>query len=960
MRLLFILIFLIASNCYAQKPAWVRNSDTPPEVNGYGYTDSKQMAVHPDGSIFVLGHYGGTNTLNDGTPLVELGSSTYDHDAFMAKYNGNGDLLWVKKIFTYAGSYLNVLIDIKVDNAGDLVFTGSCTYPASILGSAQGQGVFIAKMDKDANLIWLNFESSVSLSDSNVITWGNRIGFDHQQNILWYTDQISSAGGRNVGGLAVIKYAPDGTKLSNMFVTQNPNDYHPTLTDFAVDGDGNFIVGGYFQISIALQGGPSLVNSITASYSTQFFLAKFSPGGNFLWTVHSNDGDRGNSMHALTVDPQGNIYFGANVFNGTAIHTSSGTYTSNSDENFIAQLTPDGKLKWKNQLNNCHVSNFHLAPDGLIYVTGSSYRTFQYQSYVRPTSPTWGFVLKINTDGNFYGALHGAAMGNLQPRVYPRHSVVDIQGNIYTLGRFGEGQYWGCLATTTSGVESFFLVKHTPVESPVLEATCNGSSITLTTALVPNAVYKWFIPGEPSPVGVLEQNSITLQLKSEYAKQPIIVSVNDNNCNEYFTKPFILTLPPKPQLITGKDFVCPGTSEDYSITEIGSENSYAWTLPRGVTSTNLTPSGATLSFDEDFSAGTVKVTTTNTCGSADLEFNIGTYNSPLAPALEGDETICNGENYLQKSVSAVSDVVSYQWELPPFISFDPAYSPTANVLHVNVFPEFQSGEIKVRAVGHCDVSEPSVIKVNRPANPEGAQPLTGATEICASDRNTIRYSVPPIPNAVNYVWHIPDFFGISGEKITDTPYVELVAINAGSGEIRVYGSNNCQANGEPSTLSVASYEALPTPVLTLNECENEVHIEGNGQFNWFRNGIPSSSFDDDRQILLDAGVYYAVVSNFCGVKQSNSITANPVIPSNLTIPNVITPDGDKKNDFFVIDESLKNVTLEISNRWGNRVYFSSGYQNTWNGDGLSPGIYFYVLYNRCLPHPYKGTIDVVR
>ena len=71
-----------------------------------------------------------------------------------------------------------------------------------------------------------------------------------------------------------------------------------------------------------------------------------------------------------------------------------------------------------------------------------------------------------------------------------------------------------------------------------------------------------------------------------------------------------------------------------------------------------------------------------------------------------------------------------------------------------------------------------------------------------------------------------------------------------------------------------------------------------------------------------------------------------VEPLKLNIPNVITPNGDGKNDTWVVDglELYPENTLSIYNRWGNEVYHSNGgYKNDWSGNGLREGTYYYLL-----------------
>jgi gliding motility-associated-like protein len=65
--------------------------------------------------------------------------------------------------------------------------------------------------------------------------------------------------------------------------------------------------------------------------------------------------------------------------------------------------------------------------------------------------------------------------------------------------------------------------------------------------------------------------------------------------------------------------------------------------------------------------------------------------------------------------------------------------------------------------------------------------------------------------------------------------------------------------------------------------------------------------------------------------------------------NIITPNNDKLNDFFVIEniEHYPNSVLTIFNRWGNKIYETKGYQNNWggykSGNILPNSTYFYVL-----------------
>src|SRR5450759_4815656 len=94
-----------------------------------------------------------------------------------------------------------------------------------------------------------------------------------------------------------------------------------------------------------------------------------------------------------------------------------------------------------------------------------------------------------------------------------------------------------------------------------------------------------------------------------------------------------------------------------------------------------------------------------------------------------------------------------------------------------------------------------------------------------------------------------------------------------------------------------------------------------------------------------AGVYTLTVTNASGCTNTATTT---VEVNELPIPSVITPNGDGKNDYFVIGEIIGQVELIIFNRWGNEEYTNGNYLNDWDGRNnkgmeLPNDTYFYVL-----------------
>ncbi|MDR0789503.1 MAG: gliding motility-associated C-terminal domain-containing protein [Bacteroidales bacterium] len=95
-------------------------------------------------------------------------------------------------------------------------------------------------------------------------------------------------------------------------------------------------------------------------------------------------------------------------------------------------------------------------------------------------------------------------------------------------------------------------------------------------------------------------------------------------------------------------------------------------------------------------------------------------------------------------------------------------------------------------------------------------------------------------------------------------------------------------------------------------------------------------------------------------KQAEKVT----LSSKLHIPNIITPNDDGINDYFVIgDLSLyPDNVLVIWNRSGKQIFSASHYQNDWNAQNLPAGMYMYKLLLRTEDESEikQGIIEVMR
>jgi len=156
---------------------------------------------------------------------------------------------------------------------------------------------------------------------------------------------------------------------------------------------------------------------------------------------------------------------------------------------------------------------------------------------------------------------------------------------------------------------------------------------------------------------------------------------------------------------------------------------------------------------------------------------------------------------------------------------------------------------------------------------------------------------------------------------------------------------------------------LDQEVLTILDSSNSNFI-----YRWFDNYSDTLSLGDTLRIIgsyySDAGIstIKLSVSNQCG----EEISENDLIIEDCVIPNIITPNGDGLNDFFITKYAkiYDDVNITILNRWGKLVYEASNYQNQWNGlntngSKLSGGTYYYfITYNQGIGKT-KGTVQII-
>lgn len=105
--------------------------------------------------------------------------------------------------------------------------------------------------------------------------------------------------------------------------------------------------------------------------------------------------------------------------------------------------------------------------------------------------------------------------------------------------------------------------------------------------------------------------------------------------------------------------------------------------------------------------------------------------------------------------------------------------------------------------------------------------------------------------------------------------------------------------------------------------------------------------------LYESSWIYLEVTDSSGCKAHDSIW----IEINQNVPNIITPNSDGLNDYFII-KGMKIDVIQIFNRWGRMVYETENYQNNWNGENVPDGMYYYLFQSD--NQNYKGWLQIIR
>lgn len=322
-------------------------------------------------------------------------------DAFLRKYDPNGNILWTKLIGTTANEYGRGVV---LDNAGNIYVLWDVFY-TSVKGKSQDwSNVIVGKYSSTGSQIWTSqigskqkdYAAGLAFDNVNsfVYVGGNTEG-SIKRNIygggkdyfiaalyassgrLFWAKQSGIAGDETISALSAIDiwgvYAsvneqPAGGLMKPLFVAYSPvGDYKfkkniyasganvdAASTDMVVDSSNNFFVVGRVNVF--------------DGRNNEFFLAKLNEADTTPLWVKVFGSDANDEATSVDLDAIGNLFIA-----GTSDGTLQDGYPVGGKDIFVAKVSTTGVRKWIKQLGTTAddiASSVLVQPAGTVVITG--------------------------------------------------------------------------------------------------------------------------------------------------------------------------------------------------------------------------------------------------------------------------------------------------------------------------------------------------------------------------------------------------------------------------------------------------------------------------------------------------------------------------------------------------------------------------------------------------------------
>ncbi|NBB20587.1 hypothetical protein GVN20_14570 [Runella sp. CRIBMP] len=407
------------------------------------------IAVDNAGNLYVTGNYSGTSVFGN----ISITSVGNTNDVFIAKYNRNGQVQWVKSA---GGMGTEWGQEIAVDASGNVYITGHYTdtiaFENITFTSAGNSDLFIAKYNTNGIIQWVRSAGGPNND------WGNSIALDAAGNayITGHFQGTATFGTTTVTStplpfddILIAKYTTDGNFQWVKSAGGTSGDFG---FDIAADSGGNVYVTGTYSGTAFFDGTP-----LTSEGTNDVFLAKYNTNGGKEW-VRSAGGSSIERGQAVAVDGNGNVYI-SGTFTETARFENKYATSSGVFDIFIAKYTSNGSIQWLRSAGGTNYEScedIKVDTDGNVYLTGAFHTSAMFGG---TTLFSIGYddlyAVKYNTNGDFQWVRSAGGL----IKDYGQGIAIDTSGNIFVVGNFENKAVYGNQTVTSAGNDGFVVAR---------------------------------------------------------------------------------------------------------------------------------------------------------------------------------------------------------------------------------------------------------------------------------------------------------------------------------------------------------------------------------------------------------------------------------------------------------------------------------------------------------------------
>jgi hypothetical protein len=395
------------------------------------YHNFGDFTTDVDGNYYAWGFFQDSIRIDfNSTSGYDFGSS--GQSVYIAKYNTEGELIWVKYLDVDGqSSYVNVGA-LKVDAQGNVYAFGR--YAAVALGAQMdadpGSGEvlfpasppppntdfsFLLKLDSNGNFVWVKeIRGSTASRYMDIDPQGNiYVAADYTNSVIIDVAQNATFSNPNKS-FYLAKYTSDGDFVwAKQFAGSVPTSNTRRFTSLVVQNE-HLYVSGWYRGNVDFDPGAA-VDTVSSISDETSFIVKLDTDGTFVFTKRFFGDGNGNYLRDIAIDATGNIYavgefYGTVDFNPNSdVFNLTATGVENESDAFIVKLDNSGAFEWAKSVGGNYEdgANACLLDDaGRLVVVGFYESTADFDpgsgTDIQESAAFWDcFLLRFDAQGNY-------------------------------------------------------------------------------------------------------------------------------------------------------------------------------------------------------------------------------------------------------------------------------------------------------------------------------------------------------------------------------------------------------------------------------------------------------------------------------------------------------------------------------------------------------------------------------